>query len=382
MRFKSEHFLAASGRIFFFTCLTIFYIINVLFVFYSLNSLHDFGSFVAAGQLSRNGENPYSDQSPLIFSAYFPGIDHYGIAPNLNPPISVLAFEVLAGIPPEKAVAIWRIFSIILFIVAVAILQYQLHRFVNPSIKWRIVWAFGTAGLWHTIQLGQIYTLMLVLATATWVCSKQNKAILGGITLGILIAIKPNFIIWALILAVAGYRMIFWTASGVATGISLIPLFYHGTDIYLQWLDASLKYAPNLLIFPANNSFQGLTARFDLPQAGSIAGIALAMFVLVFVAKQRLPVSKNNSLGIIVSLLASPIAWTGYTLLIMPILFDEEIWDWKYWLSAFIFMVPFYFPLILFQDSFFNFVVFGWFYGWGILLVLNKLFAAHDHKQE
>lgn len=80
---------------------------------------------------------------------------------------------------------------------------------------------------------------------------------------------------------------------------------------------------------------------------------------------------KVNALGILVSLLISPIAWTGYTLSALPILLEHKAWNWRHWLAALVFAVPFLVPLALFQASFFNFVFFGWLYGWGLLVLLG-----------
>ena len=67
--------------------------------------------------------------SPLIFSVIFPGNGLEGIAPNLNPPISVLIFQTFANSDPFVSITIWRIASIVIFIAALIILQvsYQLR---------------------------------------------------------------------------------------------------------------------------------------------------------------------------------------------------------------------------------------------------------------
>lgn len=375
---KSKKILIACRNITFFLCLLFFYCINVLFVFYTPKGLYDFGSFIAAGQFAKNGENPYSEESPLIFSAYFPAINHAGLAPNLNPPISVLIFESIAEIPPQTSVTIWRFTTFLLFVISIFIAQFQLPAEPSPPNTWRIFWAFGMAGIWHTVHLGQIYALMLILAVTAWVYLKNKKDILGGIALGLLIAIKPNFVFWAIALFFFKSYAAFWAATVAAFIVSFIPTAFFGVDIYLQWLEASTKYTPDLLIFPANNSIQGLLARFNLPQVGIIISTAIAIYALIYIKNKRALPAKVNSIGVLVSLLVSPIAWTGYTLLAIPIMLEEKNWDWKYWSAAFIFMVPFYFPLILFQSSFFSFIVFGWFYGWGLLLLL---FSAFNKKE-
>jgi hypothetical protein len=353
------------------------YYVNITFVSKSSSAMYDFGSFIASGQLANEGKNPYSSASPLVFSVIFPGNGLEGVAPNLNPPISVLIFQTFANINPFVSITIWRIVSILIFIAALIILHcsFPLHGF--PGIL-RLAWAFALAGFWHNLQLGQIYSLLLILSVLTWVLLGKYRSIAAGIFLGILIAIKPNFVFWAILLCLSGNWRIFLTAGLTAAGISAIPLATGGTLIYSQWLEASAIFTPNLLLFPGNNSLQGLTARFGSSMAGIVISLLLVVYTCWHVYRTRPPISKINSLGIIVSLLISPIAWTGYTLLALPIFFEHQKWDWKLMLVASIFAVPFLIPLALFQTSNVNFILFGWFYGWGLLILLfGTLFTSN-----
>jgi len=368
MKIRPEKITIAKNIIILFL-LVCTYCINFLFVFAGLDTYQDFGSFIAAGQLANEGKNPYSNDSPLMYSVDFPELGLKGDAPNLNPPISVLVFQSMAQIDPNISINCWRIFSILLFIVSL----YILHR-TYPATGFqafmRLAWAVSLAGFWHTIQLGQIYCLILFLAVLTCAFQKTNRNILAGICLGILIAIKPNFIFWTVLLWVAGNWKAFIAAGITALSISIIPLFTHGITIYQQWLEASSIFTPNLLLFPGNNSFQGLTARFGQPNLGIILSVILALVILWRVFKRQTELDKNNALGGIASLLISPIAWTGYTLAVLPIFFSQNKWNWMITGSAILFSVPVIFPLVFFQSSFANFVIFGWFYGWGLLLLL------------
>ncbi|HCK67606.1 MAG TPA: hypothetical protein DHW49_15200, partial [Anaerolineae bacterium] len=133
----------------------------------------------------------------------------------------------------------------------------------------------------------------------------------------------------------------------------------------------SQKFTPDLLIFPGNNSLQGLFARFSVPHIGIFTGIILTIAMVVFIAKNKPTNITINTIGIVLSLFVSPIAWTGYTLLVFPILFEEKLWKAYHWVAVCIFIVPFPIILKLFQLSNFNFVFFGWFYGWGLLILLS-----------
>lgn len=363
----------------------IWLIINAVFVFSSLGAPYDFGSFYASGQFASQGKNPYSTDSPLIFGAEFPGIDHFGIAPNLNPPISVPIFEQITIFTVQNAVSIWRIASAFFYVALVlASLRYSNPSGRNtPNNLWRLSWALALAGFWHCLQLGQIYILMLLLTVAAWIWLKQGRVILGGVALGLLIAIKPNFVFWAFALLAARNGRSFLTAGLTSIGVSIIPALMYGPEIYVQWMEASIRFAPDLLIFPGNNSFQGLTARFDLPGLGAVLGGILSVGMLFFIFVKKPAWHVIHGIGIITSLLISPIAWTGYTLLAIPILLEKEKWNTPYWVSAVIFTIPFLIILELFQTSFFNFVFWGWFYGWGlIILLVSQLWMGYKPIQQ
>jgi len=345
------------------------YLANSIFVLFTLNNLYDFGSFVASGQLANDGLNPYSENSPLVFTVHFTKLEHSGSAPNLNPPISVLIFQALAKYDPYSSIIVWRIIIITLFLVSFYLLQQE-YPIGKKAALLRFAWGLSLAGLWHTFQLGQIYTLALLLSVLTWLLLRRNQLIVAGIFLGMLITLKPNFAFWAILLLFAGNWKTFLSAGATAASISTLPIFFHGIEIYLEWIEATRIFTPDLLIFPGNNSLQGLTAHFGSPSTGTVLSIILAAGILAYCNKNKHKMSAINSLGIITSMLISPIAWTGYTLLTLPIFFEKKTWGWAFWLAAIIFTISFYFPSILFQNSFVNFIVFGWLYGWGLLALL------------
>ena len=352
-----------------FILLAVTFFINILYVVDSLGGLYDFGSFVGAGELALNGLDPYSTESSLINSIKFRENDPSQYAPNLNPPITVLIFKKIANINPLSSITFWRICSILFFITAIIILQrtYPARGF---QAFMRFTWALSLAGFWHTLHLGQIYTFLLILIVLAWVLFKNNKPVAAGIFLGIVIAIKPNFILLALLLCIAGNWQLFLSAGVTAAIISAIPLITNGFGIYRQWLEASLLFTPNMLVFPGNNSFEGLTARFGSHAAGTIISLLLIILLIFYIYKSKPNQEKVISLGILISLLASPIAWTGYTMLLLPIIFSRKQWNWPFLFTAAILSVPFLIPLNLFILSSFNFVFFGWFYGWGLLVLL------------
>ena len=57
----------------------------------------------------------------------------------------------------------------------------------------------------------------------------------------------------------------------------------------------------------------------------------------------------------------------------LPVFFSLKKWTIPVKISAAILSIPFAIVLQVFQTSFVNFVLFGWLYGWAILLLLMGL---------
>ena len=347
-------------------------LINILPFVDGRDDLLDFGSFYAAGVKLANGENPYDPNSEYIFEINFERFGAGGRMSNLNPPISLLVFQILPKFEPRTAMGIWQIVSILLYAVSVLLLVAAYRRSVSPA---RFIWAFVLAGFWHTIVLGQIYIPLLLFTVLAWIWLKSGRYGWAGLAMGLLVAIKPNFVIWPLLLFLSGYMITAVICVLTSIVISSIPLLIWGTEIYRQWFSASALRIETL-IMPGNNSIVGLTARFDSVTTGILLS-ALLILALFFLAKYRSladmpPVEYISALSIIASLLVSPISWTGYTILLLPIFFSLRTWTLPVIFGALILAVPFQIVLQMFQRSEFSFVFFGWLYGWGILLLLGE----------
>lgn len=334
------------------------------------NRLMDFGSFYASGLKAQNGENPYDPNSEYIFDIVFPEVGAGGRMMNLNPPISVVVFRFLANQDPYQALFVWQISSAVLYVLSIILLITAYRSHSTPTM---ILWAFTLAGFWHTLTLGQVYILLLFLTAAGWIFLQKERYVLAGIAIGLVAAIKPNFALWTLFLFSAGYYKTAITSAITCLLASAVPITVYGIGIYRQWLEAS-STPHETLIMPGNNSILGLTARFGDSWFGITLSILLVFALLAFTRRE----SRNemgkfelaSALGLIASLLASPISWTGYTILLLPIFFSLRQWTFPAKLSAAILSIPFGFVLLTFHTSFVNFVLFGWLYGWAILLLL------------
>ena len=345
-------------------------IINIISVKPALSQFLDFGSFIAAGKEAATGKNPYTIDSPLVYRVESENTDQTLPSPNLNPPLSVVLFAALSDMEPINAVSGWRVVTAFMFGMGIFILAKSYPKPRNPT---RILWALSLAGFWNTIALGQIYAPILILAIGAWILAERGSHKLAGLALGAMIAIKPNFAFWLALLGIAGYTTIAVGAIVTALILSALPILILGLQIYPQWLTALSNYPSIGLLIAGNSSLQSLSARLGLAHPGTAISLLFIAGSLCFAYRNKKSLSKINTLGIVGSLLVSPFSWAGYTMLTLPIFFSRSNWSWQYRLSAAIFSFPYVLILYFFHKSPFNFVLFGWIYGWGLLLILTGM---------
>jgi len=350
-------------------------ILNFISIQPALHDLLDFGSFIAAGKEAAMGKNPYTADSPLVYRVESNDTDQSVLSPNLNPPLSILFFMPLSNLDPARAVSGWRIATAVLFGAGI----FSLLRFYPmPFNPVRILWALSLAGFWQILALGQIYAPLLILAIGTYVFAERGFPRLAGLTLGILIALKPNFVFWLLLLGTAGHMTIAITALLVGLALSVLPILTFGIELYQQWFSALSNYPAIGLLIAGNTSFQSLAARFGSALTGMIISVLFVGGSLYFAYFRKLSMNRINALGILGSLLISPFSWVGYTILTLPIFFSRSRWFWQYKLSAALLSFPYVLVLFFFQKSFLHSVLFGWLYGWGLVLIVVELILNRE----
>jgi hypothetical protein len=326
-------------------------------------SLKDFGSFIASGQLASRGENPYSTESPLIFQVEFQKLGLKASLPNLNPPISILFAQLLATSDPITALLAWKSITAVLYFLCVLALVLIFPE-NSPILK--IFWAFSLAGFWHTIELGQIYAPLALFSTGAFIFFSKQKWVLAGVLIGCMVAIKPNFLIWPFFLLMGNFIPTALVALATAGAISLLPLLIYGSQIYTQWLQASLNFSA--LSFPGNSSLVGLVSRFSAPVWGEALALLVTILFAALIYFKRPSLLTVNASGLLISLLASPIAWVGYTITLLPFLYTRP-WRVPETLGGLILIIPFPIILAYFENSRFNFIFWGWLYGLALVIL-------------
>ena len=292
-------------------------------------SLQDLGSFLHSGAAYREGLNPYGYYSWLSP----PPISSDAL--NLNPPISVYAFQALARFEPGLIQYAFLGSSVAFLGASVALLlrEYPRERSVLTLLT-----ILSLAGVWHTFAYLQIYAPLVLVVTVSWLLMRRGNLLLAGVAIGLVIAMKPNFAIWPLILLAAGHRQTPIAALATAATVSVIPLLLDGVTIYRQWLNLTMSFSG--VEWTSNASIISLTSRLGSPIAGVVLTGALLAWLLARLRGTRPDLLYASSLAIPAVLLAGPASWAGYTLFLLPVLLSRR-WTGPIWVSVLLLAVPF-----------------------------------------
>jgi hypothetical protein len=315
-------------------------LLNARWAFRSDSSLHDYASFLVSGKAYDLGLNPYgiyeNELAPhaKVFRA---GVgDWEADSVNLNPPISVHAFRLLTHFDGPIGKAVVSIGSLVLFGLLMGILLREYPGHFNLLT---VVALFNLAGLWHVVELGQIYLLLLAALTGAWFALQRGHFTLAGLLIGLVVAIKPPFLILPALLFVSGHRRPSVVAVVLAAGLSSLPLLLDGFTIYEQWLSASRDISGDLVTGPGNSSLAGLSSRVADPILGMAAAVVLLGATLALCHRYRPDVRTCYALGVLAVLFVGPLTWAGYGLFLLPWLLARPWRAWE-WTSIAILSVP------------------------------------------
>jgi hypothetical protein len=276
-----------------------------------LRTLGDFGSFYASGQAAGRGLDPY-DVYPLTMDAALGR--GTGAAINLNAPTSLLVFQPLSLFDPAQARLFWFAATLVAYGVMLGLLIWQYPTLRKPLA---LAWALAITALLETVELGQVYTCLALLACAGTLLLSRGRGIAGGALVGFVVAFKPNFLVWPVMLWLGGHRR-----EAVLTGLwaavfSAIPALTYGPGVYGQWLATLRLEGMNSQV--ANASLPGMLVRDGLPDAPSVlVGAALIGGVAVWIWRARPSITSCSGAALASLLLGSPLAWVGYSLFLLP----------------------------------------------------------------
>ena len=314
------------------------------------DGLKVFGSFWASGWAAAHHLNPYAVY-PLTWIFKLPGHPGKVVDLNLSPPALLPLCEALARFSPNVAVKIWTLLSAGLFIGCGALLVREYRETIQHR---QILWFLLARATLNTLGLGQDYALFVALAVGAWLLLERKREIVAGILLGLLIAAKPNYALWALLLVFCGRWRAAAVGAAVAAALSALPLVLYGPGIYGEWMRA-VAGDPHWF-FPNEVSIPGFATRMGHRMAGEAVAAGLLAAAIGMVAWKRSSLRNASGVALSVGMLASPLAWYHYSLLLAGPLLRER-WDWALSLFLLLLMVPvastFYFVPVCYVAGYF-----------------------------
>ena len=329
----------------------------------------DFGAFVASGRAAAAGLDPYGIYPPLTPHVVFPGFEAWN--PNLNPPISALLFQLFDITDLATSLRVWWVISLVCYLAAVVLLLRRYSEGVEAILLG--IWAFALAGFWDTLFLGQIYTPLVLATVVAWLLLERGKLVQAGILIGLLVSMKPNFLVWPVLLFLAGCWRPPLVAAATAAVIAAIPLAVFGPQIYLDWLSLVASDGDRA-VFLTNASFAGLAARAGLPLLGTVLSALLLLSLAAWAVWRRPGTMDVSSFALVAALLASPLGWIHYTLFLLPVLLHHWQRPWT-WPVAVALTIPVPLVLAQFGASAWLQLTVGSVYGWSLVLLLLGLIA-------
>jgi alpha-1,2-mannosyltransferase len=245
---------------------------------------------------------------------------------NLNPPFWILLISPLGLLEPLLA---YRVFALITLVTTVGYLVWMAEE-VRLRFWWAVVGAamlLLSSPLLSTLALGQIYPILALGLVAAWVADRRGKHVLSGGALGLVVALKPSLapvLLWPLVRRRWGA---FGAALASGVAATLVGAVVVGPGATLDWLRLLSNRSPSA--YWDNASLPGAAARLftDNEYATHIATLPWTILVayalgIGAIAITAASASRNPEVGlwtlVAASLLASPIAWHNYLVLLGP----------------------------------------------------------------
>ncbi|MCA1687125.1 MAG: DUF2029 domain-containing protein [Actinobacteria bacterium] len=262
-------------------------------------------------------------------AAFWEGKDVYDTGAgltNLNPPLWTLLISPLGLLEPLVA---YRVFVLISLLITVGYLAWMAEE-LRLRPRWAVLGAVMlllSSPLLATLALGQIYPFLALGLVAAWVADRRDRPSISGTALGLVVALKPSLapvLLWPLV-----RRR--WGAFGAAlvsgAAATLAAAVVVGPGATLDWLGLLSDRSPSP--YWDNASLPGAAARLftenEFAQHVAISpwtilvAYALGIGAIAITAARA---GRGSEVGlwalVAASLLASPIAWHNYLVLLGP----------------------------------------------------------------
>jgi alpha-1,2-mannosyltransferase len=286
---------------------------------------------VTLGRISTDSMNIHGDFDTFWRSAValWEGRDVYDTGArltNLNPPFWILLISPLGLLEP--LVAYW-VFVLITLVITVGYLAWMTDE-LRLQPPWAVVGAVMlllSSPLLATLALGQIYPVLALGLVAAWVADRRGRFLVSGGALGLVVALKPSLapvLLWPLVRRRWGT---FGAALISGTAATLVAAVVVGVGATLDWL--RLLSDRSASPYWDNASLPGAAARLFTENEFAQHVAILPWTILIAyalgigaIAITAVRIGRGTQAGlwalVAASLLASPIAWHNYLVLLGP----------------------------------------------------------------
>lgn len=246
---------------------------------------------------------------------------------NLNPPLLSVLLAPLALLDPVTGYRLLTALSVLLVAGSVLLVCREL-RLGRRWTTGALVVVLASSPLHGTLLLGQIYPLLLAGLTAGWIAERRGHPLLAAVCYGVTVALKPSLAPVLLLPAVQARRRPFLAGIAAATVATLVGVAVAGWPTAFQWLTMAL--AEPVGPTPDNASLPGQALRWGIPTVvGTLVGAAIVVGTLAHLGRRTRRYGPDPAAGtdpggtalfavLATGLLAAPIAWHNYLLLLLP----------------------------------------------------------------
>lgn len=277
--------------------------------------------------------------------------------PNLEPPVFTLMMA------PLGRMEYWQAYRLFVLIDALAVVgsvtlvaaQAQLSAGRTALVTAAIL---ASSPMLATLGLGQMYPLITLGLAVTWCLQQRGRPLLAAVVLGLVVALKPSLLPvlglpavrrqWQPLLVAftsgAAAMLLGWWAAGPRSLPRWVGLLYdHPPNNY--WDNASL---PGMFLRLTAGGEDGARPLYAMP-GGFVTGLVLGLTVLAGTlwtvrarphgsggdgdAGKQIPLDTDVALWAVAAaaLLASPLSWHNYLVMLMPglvVLAAHGRWRW------------------------------------------------------
>jgi len=314
----------------------------------------DFANFYDAGHKALVGQwsDLYDPDVPIAGAPPQGRLAYWGL------PLTALLFAPLALLPPGVALVVFKIENVLAIGAALLLLWRRHRRFAGDDPAARAAFAGAFVGsallfqpLWTVFRVGgQTTPTVLLLLVLGLGLHTEGRTALASLCFVAAVLIKPSFAPGlALVALLSGPRFLAWSAAwglgGAALSVAVAGFDLHldfvrqilsGAGKSVAWMHNSALTVPleNLRLLSDPHPSAQVRPRFVAAGVLAVRVAVLALFVHLLLVARRWEVPQKGRrhfvflVGILFSLLVSPVVWEHYlALLFIPLAFLLASWQ-------------------------------------------------------